>query len=236
MPAKSGHQAKKHNRRSIRLKGYNYAQSGLYFITLCCQHRAHLFGEIRQDEMILNEAGHVVDACWKAIPEHFPHAVLHAYVVMPDHMHGIIELNEGVNNSFPKNVGAENLPPTTVTVVTVECPDWMNDDSPPRMNDGVSPAENIPPPPLPTNDRAKGISPRQSPSRTIGSIIRGFKIGVTKWMRQHTNVHDVWQRNYYEHIIRNELSYHAISEYIRNNPAKWNEFRRFKPMESTGKA
>lgn len=190
MPTPSGPQAKKHKRRSIRLKGYDYAQSGLYFITLCCQHRAHLFGEIRQGEMILNDAGQIADACWKAIPEHFPHAVLHEYVVMPDHVHGVIEIIVG--------------------------------------------AEKFPPPPM--NDRAKNFSPRRSPSRTIGSIIRGFKIGVTKWMRQHTDVHDVWQRNYYEHIIRNELSYHAISAYIRNNPAKWNEFRRFKPTESAGNA
>ena len=63
--------------------------------------------------------------------------------------------------------------------------------------------------------------PFVSPSRTIGSIVRGFKIGVTKWMRQNTDVETVWQRNYHEHIIRNEQSYQTISDYIINNPAKW---------------
>jgi putative transposase len=61
----------------------------------------------------------------------------------------------------------------------------------------------------------------KSPTKTIGSIIRGYKIGVTKWFRSNTNIETVWQRNYYEHIIRNEQSYQTISKYILNNPAKW---------------
>ena len=115
---------------------------------------------------------------------------MHAWVVMPDHVHGIIEL---INGESPTNVGAEKLPPTAIPVpVSADFP-----------------------------ERAKGFSPRQSPSKTIGSIIRGFKIGVTKWMRQHTDVQDVWQRNYYEHIIRNHESLNRIRAYIANNPAKW---------------
>ena len=65
----------------------------------------------------------------------------------------------------------------------------------------------------------------RSPSKTIGSVVRGFKIGVTKWMRNNTNVMNVWQRNYYDHIIRNEKDYHRISEYIKNNPILWKEDR-----------
>jgi REP element-mobilizing transposase RayT len=80
--------------------------------------------------------------------------------------------------------------------------------------------------------RAKNISPLRdgnnnlpfrSPSNTLGSIIRGFKIGVTKWMRQNTEIYDVWQRNYHEHIIRNQKSRELISDYIKNNPSKWSE-------------
>ena len=63
---------------------------------------------------------------------------------------------------------------------------------------------------------------------TIGSIIRGFKIGVTKWVRENTNLQDVWQRNYYEHVIRNEESLNHIREYILNNPLQW-EFDRENP-------
>jgi hypothetical protein len=68
---------------------------------------------------------------------------------------------------------------------------------------------------------AKGFSPLRSPSRTVGSIVRGYKIGVTKWMRQNANVYDVWQRNYYEIIITTDQSYENISRYILNNPAQW---------------
>jgi hypothetical protein len=74
-----------------------------------------------------------------------------------------------------------------------------------------------------SNTGAKNFSPLRSPSKTVGSVVRGFKIGVTKWMRENTNVHTVWQRNYFEHIIRDEQSYHIISNYIKSNPSKWEE-------------
>jgi len=65
------------------------------------------------------------------------------------------------------------------------------------------------------NDRPRGTT------QTIGSIVRGFKIGVTKWFRQHTDIYNVWQRNYYEHIIRNETEWQRIRQYIANNPIHW---------------
>jgi len=196
------------NRRSIRLKGYDYSQAGLYFITICCQDRACLFGEIMgaknispiistenctptvgaknvspiQAKMVLNDAGKIAKKCWIEIPEHFKQVILHEYVIMPNHIHGIIELSV-------RTVGAKNISPLPIPPST--------------------PASS----PSPT--------PMQSPSQTIGSVIRGFKIGVTKWMRQNTDIYYVWQRNYYDHIIRNEESYRRISEYILNNPAQW---------------
>ena len=122
--------------------------------------------------MILNPAGRMAEKCWLDIPKHFPHAVLHDYIIMPNHVHGIIELTD---------VGAKNFSPQ------------------PRQ------------------------SQFHSPSKTIGSIVRGFKIGVTKWMRQNTDTFSVWQRNYYEHIIRNAESYGNIAEYIITNPARWQD-------------
>ena len=170
-----------HHRRSIRLKGYDYSQEGLYFITICVQDRECLFGKIVDHHtMILNEAGKIADQCWLAIPQHFPHVTLHEYIVMPNHIHGIIEITD--------NVGANNH-------------------------------SSLPPP-----TRAM---PR-SPSRTIGSIIRGFKIGVTKWFDK-----SVWQRNYYEHIIRSTDEYDRIANYIINNPAKWQDDKFFKRLSKT---
>ncbi len=126
--------------------------------------------------MIMNDAGKMADKCWMEIPKHFPNAVLHEYVIMPNHVHGIIEL---VNDT---NVGAENFLP------------------------------------LQQHNQFQKIIPH-----SIGSIVRGYKIGVTKWIRQNTDVYNVWQRNFHEHIIRNEQSYQTISKYINDNPAKWAE-------------
>ncbi|MDO9263926.1 MAG: hypothetical protein Q7U02_08160, partial [Desulfosalsimonadaceae bacterium] len=98
------------------------------------------------------------------------------------------------------------------------------------------------------NVRAKNFSPLQSPapfsrpsshhpggaSKTIGSIVRGFKIGVTKWIRQNTSIHDVWQRNYWEHVVRNETELTHIREYIRNNPAQWDLDQLFVPFSPCG--
>lgn len=83
-----------HHRKSIRLKGYDYSKEGLYFITLCCQGRECLFGEIIDGEIILNDAGKISNECWLAIPEHFPNALLHEHIILPNHMHGIIELKQ----------------------------------------------------------------------------------------------------------------------------------------------
>ena len=167
-----------HHRKSIRLKGYDYSREGLYFITICTQDRKCLFGEIVDGKMILNDFGKNADKCWLDIPKHFPNAILHEHIVMPNHVHGIIELTQGREG----NVGAENFLPL------------------------------------------RGTTPH-----SIGSIVKGFKIGVTKFFRNnYESIGDpkpahIWQRNYHEHIIRNEKSYQRISEYIINNPDRWSD-------------
>jgi REP element-mobilizing transposase RayT len=174
----ANHHSPQRNRRSIRLQGYDYSQAGAYFVSICAHNRACLFGEIADGQMVLNDAGRVAEKCWYDIPIHFPHVALDSFVIMPNHIHGILVITE--------TVGAKYFSP---------------------------------------------LQPGQRPcgtSKTIGSIIRGFKIGVTKWMHGHTNVHDVWQRNYYEHVIRNEDELDHVREYIINNPKKW-EFDRDHP-------
>ena len=97
----------KHHRRSIRLKGFDYTREAAYFVTICTQNQACLFGEIVNGQMCLNDVGEVADICWRAIPEHFPRVVLDAFVIMPNHVHGIIWI--GPENRA--NVGAKNLSP-----------------------------------------------------------------------------------------------------------------------------
>ena len=163
----------RYHRRSIRLRGYDYAQAGAYFVTICTHNRECLFGEIMDGKMVLNDAGRMVEQCWRDIPSHFPHTELDEFVIMPNHVHGIVFITD--------IVGAKNFSPLR--------------QSPHGHQAGTS--------------------------KTIGSIVRGFKIGVTKWMRTHTNVHVVWQRNYWEHIIRNDDELHRIRQYVVDNPAKW---------------
>jgi REP-associated tyrosine transposase len=83
------------HRRSIRLKGCDYSQQGAYYVTIVTYHRGCLFGEIVNEEMILNKFGKITDECWLAIPEHFPYVELGAYVIMPNHVHGIIVIRDG---------------------------------------------------------------------------------------------------------------------------------------------
>ena len=227
-----------HNRRSIRFKGYDYTQAGLYFITICCQNRACLFGEIENGKMMLNDAGAIANDCWLNIPNHFPNAILHEYVIMPNHVHGIIEL-VGANHHSPKT--NHHSPETNQhSPETNQHSPKTNQYSPktnqysPKTNHH-SPKTNHHSPNIPVigdnraknvsvigDNRAKNVSPLRSPSKTVGSVVRGFKIGVTKWMRQNTDTFYIWQRNYWEHIIRDDISYENISQYIINNPTKWN--------------
>jgi REP element-mobilizing transposase RayT len=102
-----------HHRHTIRLKGYDYSQAGLYFITICVKDRECLFGEIIDDKMIFNDAGKIADKCWLEIPIHFPNTVLHEHIVMPNHVHGIIELqrHDPVRTSHVMSVPNDILNP-----------------------------------------------------------------------------------------------------------------------------
>ena len=167
------------NRRSVRLRGYDYSQAGAYFITICAQNRHCLFGSITEGAVVLNDAGRAVADCWLQIPDHFPNVELDEWVVMPNHIHGIVVIVRANNHS----------------------PVQSNDYSPLPANA-----------PHPTGT-----------ARTIGSMVRGFKIGVTKWYRQRSVTSKIWQRNYWDHIIRNESELIRIRRYILDNPMQWEQ-------------
>ena len=169
---------KKHHRRSIRIKAYDYTRPGGYFITIVTYQRNCIFGNIVNEEMQLNALGTIVDECWYAIPDHFPNIELGAYVVMPNHVHGIIVINENgmATNSSPF-VGARHASP------------------------------------LP-----RGVKPH-----SIGALVGSFKSAVTKRIGRELNATGVWQRNYYEHVIRNHEDWDRIHRYIESNPSMWAE-------------
>lgn len=174
-----------HHRRSIRLKGYDYAQAGAYFVMICCQDKQHRFGKIQNGKMILNELGEIAYTEWLNLPTRFSNAELDVFQIMPNHFHAILVL---------KNVGAGLAPTQTENVQTEN-----------------GQAENAP---------------------TLGNIIGAYKSLVSKECLPTFKVRNeymgkLWQRDYYEHIIRNENSYQEIANYIINNPTTWEQDRFF---------
>lgn len=197
-----------HHRRSIRLKGYDYSQAGLYFVTICCDDRQHRFGKIENGEMRLNEYGTIAYNEWAKLPERFPHFQLDVFQIMPNHMHAIIALN--VRAGFTP---AQNNEPVGAGFTPAQNDGARNEGGQPQ---GIAPTEITP----------TGVTP------TVGEIVGAYKSLVAngcldiwrlKWagMNPSPTMGKLWQRNYYEHIIRNETAYHTISTYIINNPVKW---------------
>jgi REP element-mobilizing transposase RayT len=178
----------KYHRRSIRLKGYDYAQAGAYFVTIVAQGRACLFGEVADGIMRANDAGRMVHREWLALPARFTVIRLDAFVVMPNHCHGIII-------SGP-SVGA--------TLVVAPDPDVVA----PESRAGTSPA--------PTSRRTLGDIVGAFKSITTHAYIQGLK--QSGWPPFSGRL---WQRNYFEHTIRDGVSLGRIREYIINNPIPW---------------
>lgn len=172
----------KHRRRSIRLRGYDYHQPGAYFVTICTQNRECIFGEVVDRQMILNEAGRMVETVWRELPQHYAGIEVEAFVVMPNHVHGIIIL-----------VGAG----------APACPD----------NPG----------------RPQGVAPTMS-TMSLPDVVHRFKSLTTARYRHGVRQDGwrpfpgrLWQRNYYERVIRGEKELNRVREYIINNPLHWEQ-------------
>lgn len=171
----------RHHRKSIRIKEYDYAKPGAYFVTIVTYQRDCLFGEIKNGETMLNDFGTIADECWRAIPEHFPFVELGAYVIMPNHVHGVIVINDMGDGT---GRGAAMLRPY--------------DDNPNPHKINVKPG-------------------------SLGAIVRSFKSAVSYRINKEHNATGIWQRNYYEHIIRDEKDLQRITDYIEANPSRWDE-------------
>ncbi len=199
-----------HHRRSIRLKEYDYSQAGLFFITICCQYKACLFGEIdvgtgfTTAQMKLNKFGQIAYKEWVKTTEIRNNVALGEFVVMPNHFHCIIQILDRSDLHSPINY-LDNL---TENHINDASNHPIGDSSDDHIID-VS------------KKMGKNSSPLRGPSNNIGAIVRGYKAAVTNQLNSLNIGCQVWQRNYYEHIIRDELSYQQISNYIKNNPEKW---------------
>ncbi|MFK5925447.1 MAG: transposase [Desulfuromusa sp.] len=177
-----------HQRRSIRLSGYDYTSAGFYFITVCVGHRECLLGEIVDGEVVLNAAGRMVERIWQELPDNYPGIGVDIHVVMPNHFHGIIILHPPVSC-----VGAGPR----------ACPDSHG-------------------------SQGEGHPQGGAPTLSLPDVVHRFKSMTTARYRQGVNHHNwppfpgkLWQRNYYDRIIRNENELHNIRQYIYDNPMQW---------------
>ena len=187
-------------RKSIRLKNFDYSSQGLYFITICVHNRVCLLGDIINGKMVLNDAGRMINELYLKTPRQFKNTTLDEYQIMPNHLHGIIVITGEMDN-----------PPVGATLVVA------------RLDQaGIKP------------DSRAGIKPAPTENKiiTLGNIIGAFKsltthkyINCVKTKNWKPFYKRLWQRNYYEHIIRNENDLNEIREYIKNNPQMWDRDR-----------
>lgn len=213
-----------HNRRSTRLKGFDYSKPGFYFVTVCIHDtKQSLFGEIINGKMVLNRYGKIVRDEWVKTSQKRDNVKIDEFIIMPNHMHGIIQICNNDQDANP--VGAYCHTPSIENKTNgayVDTPlrenqiNGINVDTPLRENqtNGIN-VET----PLHKNQMQK----LKSPSNTVGSIVRGFK-GVAKILinlLRNTPGKVVWQRNYHDHIVRDDGSLSRIRQYIRNNPLQW---------------
>lgn len=184
---------KKYHRRSIRLKEYDYSQAGGYYVTIVTWHRELLFGEIVNAESQLNKVGKIVEWEWLELSKRLPYVELGVHVVMPNHFHGILFIHEPVGATRQVQT---RINPSTAILQT----DTM---------------EGIVGSPLP-----RGPKPA-----SLGAIISQFKSRVTKriWKFSEFKNTPIWQRNYYEHILRDETDLQNKTEYIQANPLLWDQ-------------
>jgi len=180
--------------RSIRLQDYDYSQEGAYFITICTQGKECLFGNIVDGEMVLNDAGGMVQKEWGKLINRFSHIKLDKFVVMPNHFHGIVII--------------KNAPVGVPLVGTQHGLVYKN-----RQREGRPQGY------APTKKRETiGKIVGTFKSLTTNQYIRGVKSKKYPSFEKR-----FWQHNYHEHIIRNEESWQTVRDYIINNPEKWED-------------
>ncbi|MFZ0522664.1 MAG: transposase [Candidatus Acidiferrales bacterium] len=168
------------NRRSVRLRAFDYSQLGSYFITIQTHRGKHIFGKIISGQMKLSAVGQAVSECWLGIPDHFGGVELEEYVVMPNHVHGIIMIRARARHAVPLRTRTEHA-------------------------------------------EAFG-HPRPA---SVPTIVRSFKSAATQHARKILGQQEVqiWQRSYFERVIRSPQEFRKIRKYILLNPARW-EFDR----------
>ena len=189
-------------RKSIRLKNFDYSRAGAYFVTICSHNKKFVFGRVEDDAVRLSELGRLIEECWQQITEHFMNATLDEYIIMPNHLHGIIVLSE----SYHDCRGAARSARETDSTGRGAARSARKTDS---------------------TGRGAACSTRSETSNmrpdTLSTIVRSFKSAATKLARESNLVANepLWQRSFFERIIRNNDAMMKAREYIINNPLRW---------------
>ncbi len=195
---------------SARMQQWDYRWAAAYFITICTKNREYFFGEINKGEIELSQLGVIADILWHEIPNHASFVELGDFVVMPNHIHGILILDKpdgGFTN--PENNNDND------TVETGHALSLPQQQQPPRTPKRTS--QTASKPPSIGQNRFQNIG-----KNTVSSIIGSYKSAVTK----HANrlgFENGWQFRFHDHIIRNDAAYQRISDYIVNNPSNWKD-------------
>jgi putative transposase len=224
-----------HNRHSMRLKGFDYSQSGLYFVTICLQNHDRLFGSIANGEMRMNMAGEMIEKWLTELENKFPDIQCHERVIMPDHIHIIIEIKndhslDGMMNHQP----GEMMNHSPGEMVNHHQGEMMNHSPGAHVGAplrGRPVHEQYHPDPQKYRPDNQKFGPDNKKYNVkLGAIIDWFKTMTTnEYIRGVKNFgwrrfdQKLWQRNYWDHIIRDDQSLNRIVEYIEENPQPWDE-------------
>ena len=191
----------RHHRRSLRMRGYDYAAEGAYFVTICTRNRECTLGEIINHEMICSVAGRIAGKCWLAIPDDLSNVLLDEYQIMPNHLHGIV-----IISCKPVGDLINQIPPLS------QSSNWSQISLDNRISLSVGRG----------NFSVEIDWPlMKNPKQTLGKIIRHFKAKATKMIHGASFTEFRWQSGYHDHIIRDQRELERIRKYIRNNPLCW---------------
>ncbi len=209
--------------RQFRVPGYDYSQAGAYFVTICTLKKVPFLGEVVDGRMVLSRIGRVAEKFWLEIPDRFTTAELDEYVIMPDHVHGIIVLtDDGRGGHTPRRGAAEpkedsltgrhliyQMRPVKEKAVDERLINRPRSD--PQEKDGYG---RHTPRRVPTTLKplAKG---------SISSIVNHYKGNVKRYCNKNGMADFAWQRRFFDHVIRSESGLNKIRRYIGNNPARW---------------
>ena len=218
-------------RQSIRLKNHNYSSAGFYFVTICSQNRLSLFGQIVNDikpVMVFNDAGTMIRRWWLKIPQRFKNVYLDEFQIMPNHLHGIIIIryNNRTHGSNNRTHGSNGRTHGSNGRTHGSAPTGEYWEFPAAAPVGVDPRVDPNDPRVDPNDPR--VDPNDRQKQLLFKSIQWFKTMTTNDYIRHVRNDQwkpfqkrLWQRNYYEHIIKNENNFEKIRQYIKINPQIW---------------